>query len=234
MLIMIDGVDGTGKSTVVNTMAGHLEKAGKKVYHLKQFWSEHKTHPTVADLTDYDVIISAEPTSVWVGSAIREELIRNGAPYSGRVVADAFSLDREILYTRLLIPLLNAGKTIIQDRGVSTSLCFQPIQDPTLSRADIAALHGNALTLDHRPDHLIITDASTATVIERIGGRLDKNDDAKFEKQDFIEQAKAAFLSSDYQALFTEKGTAVHILNTDTSLDIMKQNAIALLQQLLH
>lgn len=231
---MIDGVDGTGKSTVVNTMADHLAQSGKKVYHLKSFWTEHKTHPKAEDLLGYDVIISGEPTSVWVGSAIREELIRNGAPYSGRTAAEAFSLDRHILYTRLIIPLLKAGKTIIQDRGISTSLCFQPIQDPSLTQADVAALTGNALTLEYRPDHLIITDASTDIVMGRIGGRFDKQDDAKFEKREFIEQTKAIFLTPEYQSWFTDHGTKVHILNTDAPLDIMKQHAITLLEQLLH
>ena len=36
--IIIDGLDGSGKSLIVNGLADYLKKKGKKVFELKEFW----------------------------------------------------------------------------------------------------------------------------------------------------------------------------------------------------
>ncbi len=232
MFIMIDGIDGSGKSTIMNAWTEQLISEGKSVFNIKDYWNKHHSHPQAEELQTYDVIISAEPTTVWVGAAIRQEIIANDTNYSALATAAAYSLDRHILYTRLLIPLLQAGKIVIQDRGVSTSLCYQPIQDSDLSVERVASLEGNALALDHRPDHLIIADVDVEKALDRLGGRHEKKDDAQFEKKEFLEKAKQSFLSETFQKNFLSRGTQVHTLNTDENIDIMKTKAIELLSDI--
>lgn len=232
MFIIIDGIDGSGKSTIMEYWTEFLAEQGKKIFFLKPYWSGHQTHPTPPELESFDVIVSAEPTMVWIGAAIREEMIRHGANYSARSIAHAYALDRLILYKRLLLPLLAVGKTVIQDRSVSTSLCYQPLQDGSLTMADVAAIEGNAFALEHAPDHLVIADVDADTALLRLKDRV-KKDAAIFEQKQFLEQARARFFDREYQGYFTSRQTKIHTLNCGVPIGIMKQASIQLLNNLL-
>ena len=233
MFIMIDGIDGSGKSTIIDAWKKNFEENGKKVFNIKEFWNEHGAHPIPKDAADADIVFSAEPTTVWVGAAIRKEIIANDTSYTGFATAAAYSLDRLILYKRLIIPLLEQGKTVIQDRGISTSLCYQPIQDPNLTMDIINGLEGNKRAREHRPDQLVIADVSPQIALSRLGRREDKKDDAQFEQEDFLEKAQNMFLSEQFQNNFTSRGTQIHKLKTDSSIDIMTQDALSLLKSLI-
>lgn len=229
MFIILDGIDGSGKSTIMSTWAELLSSQGKKIFSLKSYWQEYHTHPTAEDLGGYDVILSAEPTSVWVGAAIRQEMIRHKYQYGARSIAAAYAIDRLILYKRILVPLIVDGKLVIQDRGVSTSLCYQPLQDTSISMRDVAALEGNTYALDHAPHHLVIADLPAERAIERLHGRDEKQDNALFEQKNFLGKARKQFLHADYQKFFISRTTRIHTLNTDVPVDIMKRDAIQLL-----
>lgn len=231
--IIIDGIDGSGKSTILDFWVEHLKGQGKKIFVLKEYWKEYHKHPLPEELLEYDVIVSAEPTYVWTGAAIREELIRNGADYSPRAMAEAYALDRLVLYKRLLLPLKKRGKIIIQDRGVSTSLCYQSVQEQGLLQTEIASIEGNAFALLHAPDELVLVHVSIEEALCRIANRYDKKDDAVFEKENFLKKAQDCFLSEKYQEYFKQRGTKIHLLNSGFSLDIMKAKSEELLQTLL-
>lgn len=224
---MIDGIDGSGKSTVLQAWAEALANAGKKVFFLKTYWLEHEKHPSPKEVQGYDVIVSAEPTFVGIGKQIRDILIRADSA-TPRTLAESYAEDRLILYKDLLIPLLETGKIVLQDRGVSTSLCYQPIHDPVLTADDIAALHGNAFALDHAPNHLVIVDTPVDEALKRIGGR-EKQDHAVFEKKQFLEKARSRFLDQTFQKFFIDRGTQIHVLNGGKPIDILKQEAFTLL-----
>lgn len=223
--IMIDGIDGSGKSTIIQTWQDTLIDMGKRVFSLKQYMHDHQTLPTVAELEPFDVILSAEPTYVWVGAAIRAEMINHATSYTTTAIAEAYALDRLVLYTRLILPLLAQGKTVIQDRGVSTSLCYQSVQDNPLSLEDIASIEGNTFALAHAPDHLFLTHIPPAEAMQRLGKRDDKQDNAMFEQQAFLQKAHDRFHSELFQGYFSSKGTTIHTLHTNQDIDEMKQTA---------
>lgn len=228
--IIIDGLDGSGKSLIVNGLAEHLKAKGKKVFELKEFWKTSHSLPEPEELESYDVIISAEPTYSMVGVAIREEIIKkNQRDYSALATATAFSLDRLVLYKRLIIPLLEGGKTIIQDRSVTTSIVYQPIQAEPLSLGKVLGLEGNKLALEYRPDLLIITDVRAEVCIERLGGREHKKDNAIFENLAFQKKAYKRFKSKWFRKLFEERGSKVAYLDANKSKEEVVNNAIKLL-----
>lgn len=228
--IIIDGLDGSGKSLIVNGLAEHLKAKGKKVFELKEFWKTSHSLPEPEELESYDVIISAEPTYSMVGVAIREEIIKkNQRDYSALATATAFSLDRLVLYKRLIIPLLERGKTIIQDRSVTTSIVYQPIQAEPLSLGKVLGLEGNKLALEYRPDLLIITDVRAEVCIERLGGREHKKDNAIFENLAFQKKAYKRFKSKWFRRLFEERGSKVAYLDANKSKEEVVNNAIKLL-----
>jgi thymidylate kinase len=225
MLIMIDGIEGGGKSTIIEAWKKYLTDQNKTFFDLKKYCLENNKYPDYTEIAAYDFIFSAEPTYFGIGKTIREELIKNGTSYPETAVAQAYSLDRLILYTKILIPALRDNKTIIQDRGVSTSLCYQALSQ-NLSIETLVSLPGNALALQYRPDYLVLTDMSPETAQKRLATRYDKQDDAIFDRIDFQQQAATRYKSNDFQKLFTDRGTIIEYLNTDVEIDIMKQNSL--------
>lgn len=230
---MVDGIDGSGKSTVISAWKNWLTEQGHHIFDVKEFWKKENRYPTLDEIGTADVIISAEPTGTGVGRVIREELIIDNAGYPDSAIAEAFSLDRLVLYHKLLIPLITAGKLIVQDRGISTSLAYQPLHDTTVTLANITAMSGNALALRYRPDHLVLTHVTVETALRRLTARTSKKDQSMYEDPSFLRRLIAAYQTPEFSEVFTTRGTQVHFLSTEPEIDIMQTEAIALLRQLL-
>lgn len=229
---MIEGPEGSGKSTIVDYWKTYLSSQQKQVFDLKTYGKDHDKLPDLTELSSADIIVSAEPTYTGIGKVIREELIRTGTSYPTRAIAEAYSLDRLILYTKYYIPLLNRGTTIITDRALTTSLVYQTT-DTNLTYHDILSLPGNELALTHRPDHLIILTIDPAIALERTFKRTEKQDNVIFENLEFQKKTYEKYLSSEYQTIFTSRGTKIHYLSADQEIDILKQASIQLLSSLL-
>ncbi len=229
--IMVDGMDGSGKSTVVEGWKSYLTQRGNTIFDLKEYWKKFGSYPEYSELKNYDFIFSCEPTYTAIGKTIREELIKNGTAYPPLAVAEAYSLDRLILYTKIIIPVLSEGKCVIQDRGVSTSLCYQPLTGG-LDTAAVAHLPGNQLALEQRPDHLVIVSVSPETSLKRLSVRNEKQDNVIFENADFQSRVGARYASPEYRKLFTDRGTQVHDLSGEQEIGIMNERALDLLKTL--
>ncbi|MFA5052355.1 MAG: hypothetical protein WC544_04850, partial [Patescibacteria group bacterium] len=159
---------------------------------------------------------SAEPTFSLVGQAIREEIVRhNGRDYTAMETAQAYALDRLILYRRLIIPALLAGKFVFQERGFSTSICYQPIQNDPLSVRRILQLAGNRLARQYRPDLLVIVTVDPRLAMDRLMKRYEKKDAAIFEKLRFLRRAQARFRAPWFKKIFTRAGSRVEYIDTD-------------------
>jgi len=225
MLIMVDGIDGSGKSTVIEAWREALTKDGKKIFSVKEFCLTRGRLPLPEDAADADVIFSAEPTNVWIGAAIREEMIKSDANYSAAAVATAFSLDRLVLYSRFLNPARESGKFIIQDRGVSSSIAYQPIQSPDIDLDFVLSLEGNKFAMEHAPDVLFICNVSAEVAWKRLAERALKKDDAIFERREFLEKLVARYRSDWFRKLFESRGTKVVVFNGEADMDTMKEEA---------
>ncbi len=233
MLIMLDGIDGSGKSTVIQAWKEYLSNQGNAIFDLKNYWMEKNKYPSLEEIKSYDIIFSCEPTRTGIGQVIREELIHRGNDYPPRAIAEAYSLDRLILYKKIIIPLLEDEKIVIQDRGVSTSLSYQTMQSPDLNLTVVAELTGNKLALEHRPDHLVLMDISPEEALKRLADRAGKVDNAIFEKLEYLQKFSAQFKNEEYQKIFTSRGTQIHYLSANDKIDIMKDRAVLLLKNIL-
>ena len=229
---MVDGIDGSGKSTVVETWKEELSRRGESVFDLRKCLKETGQWPEWNTLKNYAFVFCGEPTYIGVGKVIRDELIKNGTAYPPEAVAQAYSLDRLILYTKIIIPLLQNGQTVIQDRGVSTSLAYQSISDPKLTMKKLATLPGNALTLKYRPDYLVLAKIKPEEAAKRLSGRAGKMDNVIFENLPFMRTASKKFMSTEYKSFMAKYGTKVITLNTMQKFDIMKAEAVLLLEKL--
>jgi len=226
--LMVDGLDGAGKGVVIDALKEYFESKNLKILDLREYWKENNVIPEVEEISEYDVICSAEPTFSMVGKVLREEIIRdNHRKYSGLSTAHAFALDREVLYRKLLIPARKLGKIIVQERGVVTSIVYQPIQLERLNLKDVINLPGNRLALKNAPDLLIITKVEPQVVMNRLANR-GKKDHAIFENLLFQRKVEMRYESDWLRKLFENYKSKVVYLDTNpprTELDT-KENAI--------
>lgn len=228
--IIVDGITGSGKSTLLRAVQAWAEACHHRVFRLSD-WTQDAP-PRFEDVTEYDVYFTYEPTRTWVGRAIRYELSREDEPYGGEELAHAFSLDRQIMYRRLIIPALAAGKTIIQDRGVSTSLVYQPIMPSSVPLETVMRLPGNRLALEYAPNALVLTKLPAKTALTRIEER---RDDLKgvFAQREFLQKLEARFEEPWLKELFEQRGTVVYNLDTSGPLDDTNLKAQQLIDHIL-
>ena len=244
---IIDGLDGVGKGEVLDAIKTYLEKEGKVSFDLHHAWELGQAHPDFQNegsnafisLDTFDVLISSEPTYVGVGLAIREEIIaKNGREYSASDTAQSYALDRLILYKRVILPALAAGKEVIQSRSVSTSIVYQSLQsvvqeEEPLTVEAIMALKGNAVALDNAPNLFIIpTIKDVETVMQRIEER-DKDDQCEFENLEFQLKLKPLYESDELREIFEQRGTIVKYLDAGISVEETRRQAVDIYSSIL-
>jgi len=214
--VMVDGIAGSGKTTILNALKEKLVKEGRVVFDLGDHESDETPH--FQTYQDADVFLTYEPTRTWIGRAIRYELSRTDYPYGGEELAHAFALDRQILYKRFIIPALQANKIVIQSRGISTSLVYQPIMENSVHLETVKNLPGNNLALQHVPDILILANLPAEIAVKRIAER---DDDSKgvFAKLDFLRKLEQRFKEPWFHELFEDKGCTIHHIDTNNSLE---------------
>jgi len=64
MFIMLDGIDGSGKGTVISAWKEYLIQSGRTVFDLVKYWKENKKYPEYSAIKNYEIIFSGEPTYV--------------------------------------------------------------------------------------------------------------------------------------------------------------------------
>ena len=217
--VMIDGIDGSGKGVILDVIKDHYER----VFDLRKYAKENHSFPKIGEI-NHDVIISAEPTHIYVGAAIREELLKGEYKYSGITTAHAFALDREILYNSFIIPALKAGKTIIQERGIVSSLVYQPVQLEKLTLRDIMHIPGNTLAIKNAPDFLIIVKSDP----DVIASRLKKDDKGIFDNLFFQRKIEERFESEWLKQIFERFGTKVLYIDGNCSISELRERALKL------
>lgn len=212
--VVVDAIDGAGKTTAFNAMAEWLRAKGHRLFDLVAFQKEHHRLPELEEIGEADAFLSAEPTFCWTGSAIREEIIRSnsGRTYSGRTTAIAFSLDRHILFSRVILPFLRAkpGRWVLQDRGVISSLAYQPLQDEQVTLEWLQTLEGNALELSRPPERLLLLRVAPDIALARISKR-EATDEGRqiYENASFQEKLAARYRDPEVLAPYTKGGTTV-------------------------
>lgn len=232
IFILLDGIAGSGKSTLLNALKASVRESGKSIFDMQEWNQAHTAPPTFEEIKDHDIYFIFEPTKTWIGSAIRGEISFHPERYSARTQAEAFSLDRMIQYERIVIPALRAGKIIIQDRGVTTSLVYQSTLDPNLTMHDIAKLPGNRLALQYAPQHLVLTYLDPEIAQTR---RNTRNDASKgmYEETELLRRAQETFHGEAFCDFMKAHGTAIHVVDTSHDIDSSIQQFQSLIYPLI-
>lgn len=240
--IVIDAIDGAGKSTVIHAMTDWLKQQNLKIFDLVEYQKIHHRLPDPETkeetlLHEADVLLTAEPSYSWIGSAIREEIIKthSGYSYHGRSAAEAFALDRQVLFTRVILPFLNErpNRWIIQDRGVISSLAYQPLQDERVTLEWLLSLEGNRAELARPPELLLLLRLAPEEAMQRLGNRAEKIDGHIYETASFQEKLAQRYRDPAVLAPYREAGTRIIEIDASRSPEEVGKSACEALASLI-
>jgi dTMP kinase len=147
MFITFEGLDGSGKTTQTELLAGAIRETGR------------------------EVVVTREPGGTPLGEQIREVLLQGGT-ISPWAEAALFGAARAELVERVIGPAIEQGSVVICDRYLDSSLAYQGIArglgvDRVLE-LNLPALHG------HLPDrtYLLLIDPTESA--RRVGEGADR------------------------------------------------------------
>ena len=149
---------------------------------------------------------------------LREEMLRPGSPFTQQEVTEAFAEARRERYEALIIPAIKKGLLIVQDRGITTSLAYQPVMSPEISEDFVASLPGNQLAIEWRPDVVILCEVPPEVALSRLSKRSDKSDDAIFEQHDYMMRLAHRLQADTWKTYLQKAGTQFVTFDADQPL----------------
>ncbi|MEK6983886.1 MAG: dTMP kinase [Nanoarchaeota archaeon] len=166
--IVVDGIDGSGKSELVKMLHNYLFSKNKK----------------------YRILTTREPTNGTYGKKIRDMLIDEKNPNSSsKKILELFIKDRRGHLKNTIEPFLKKSNEhelniVLCDRFYYSTIAFQGAQG-----LDIKDLIKKNISF-RKPDIAFILDAEPSTAIKRLEHRKKE----KFEQLDFMEKIRKNFL----------------------------------------
>lgn len=142
LFIVMEGPDGSGKTTQINSLKEYLEEAG------------------------YECLITREPGGTVIGEEIRQ-LILNPEHKEMSPVTEMllYAASRAQLVHEVIGPALEEGKIVISDRFVDSSIVYQGIARK-LGISTVSAVNAPGIGI-YRPDGIFFIDLSEAEGLRR-------------------------------------------------------------------
>ena len=180
LFIVMEGLDGSGKTTQINLLEQYLKEAG------------------------YDCLITREPGGTVIGEEVRELILnpeyKEMSPVTEMLL---YAASRAQLVHEVIGPALEAGRIVISDRFVDSSIVYQGIAR-NLGISTVAAVNAPGIGI-YRPDGIFFIDLSEAEGIRR-----KKNQ----KKLDRMEQESIDFhhlVSEGYRKVLAERPEVIKI-----------------------
>ena len=142
LFIVMEGPDGSGKTTQINLLKEYLEEAG------------------------YECLITREPGGTVIGEEVRQ-LILNPEHKEMSPVTELllYAASRAQLVHEVIGPALEEGKIVISDRFVDSSIVYQGIARK-LGISTVSAVNAPGIGI-YRPDGIFFIDLSEAEGLRR-------------------------------------------------------------------
>ena len=142
LFIVMEGPDGSGKTTQINLLKEYLEEAG------------------------YECLITREPGGTVIGEEVRQ-LILNPEHKEMSPVTEMllYATSRAQLVHEVIGPALEEGKIVISDRFVDSSIVYQGIARK-LGISTVSAVNAPGIGI-YRPDGIFFIDLSEAEGLRR-------------------------------------------------------------------
>ena len=142
LFIVMEGPDGSGKTTQINLLKEYLEEAG------------------------YECLITREPGGTVIGEEVRQ-LILNPEHKEMSPVTEMllYAASRAQLVHEVIGPALEEGKIVISDRFVDSSIVYQGIAR-NLGISTVSAVNAPGIGI-YRPDGIFFIDLSESEGLRR-------------------------------------------------------------------
>jgi len=181
-MVVFDGSNGAGKTTVIKSIEKYLTSKG------------------------VDVLLTREPGGTPIGEKIREVILDPTTPEMAFMTElMLFGAGRAQHIQEKIIPALSAGKVDISDRFDAATFSFQHfargIDIHTITKINDLALNGFS------PNMNIILDLDPAEGLKRVQSRGEGLDRLEDEKSDFLIRARNGYLKQAAQS--PEKFTVI-------------------------
>jgi len=163
--IVLEGPDGSGKSTQARLLAQALAERG------------------------LEVVLSREPGGTAAGEKIRSLLLETSIDLSPRAELLLFMASRAQLVEEVISPALEDGKTVVCDRFLMSSVVYQGLAG-SIPAGEVESLGRNAIG-NTRPGLTVVLDVPVAVTKKRSA----LNDRFESRPEDYLERVRQGFLS---------------------------------------
>jgi dTMP kinase len=168
MFVVVEGIEGSGKSTLVAAIAGELRAAGR------------------------DVVVTREPGGTPLGDAVRDLFLNRALEISPPAESMLVNAARAQHVTDVIRPALAAGRVVLCDRFVDSTLAYQGYG----RRGDLEALRVvcGIATGGLEADFTLVLDLAVGTARQRMRERCAPSDRIESEADAFHERVRQGFL----------------------------------------
>lgn len=197
MLITLEGIDGSGKSTVARDLVSRLQELAPE-----RRW-----------------VLTAEPTKGEVGRGLRARLKgqEQEEPASRMEELFLFMADHADHLKRTIIPSLREGATVISDRYADSTVAYQGVTLRGIVPDPVGWIQNLLKPWNVVPARTLFFAIDPALALERIRSREGKE---KFERLDFLKE-----VDKNFEHLVSEERE--RFKRIDASLDPDKVSEIA-------
>ena len=192
MFIVMEGPDGSGKSTQIELLKEYLNETGR------------------------ECVITREPGGTVIGEAVRSIILNPEYEEMSDVTEMLlYAASRAQMMAEVIVPALKAGKVVISDRFVDSSIVYQGIARG-LGMDTVAAVNQPGIG-ENRPDCIFFMDISEEEGLRR--KKEQKNlDRMEQESIDFH-----AMVSRGYREVLSGREEVVYIDGSDSVENIRKK-----------
>jgi dTMP kinase len=201
-LITVEGLDGAGKTTLIGTLAGALHERGREALALR------------------------EPGGVALSERVRALVKDPELEMDGRAEALLYAAARAQLVAEQLRPLLDAGRWVLLDRFVDSSLAYQGA-GRGLGVEEVRRLNAFA-TGGLAPDRTLLLRIDPAAGLARVAGRAGDADRLEREDAAFFDRVARA-----YDELAAAEPERIAVLDAARAPGAVVDDALAALEPLL-
>ncbi len=235
-IIVIDAIDGAGKDTLAKQILDSLEQSGRRVFDAIEFQKEHgqlplPDHPGVLNA---EFLLVCEPTYVMVKKTVdgkdasyrlRDHIVP-GSTTSQRELVRMYAEDRDALYEQLIIPFLKNGGTVIQVRGLSSSLAYQTAVDPSITYDEILREPGNQRELEYASAVILLLSLPNKEAERRRKARGPKEDPSMFDGEAIQDACRVNYRLRKLRRIFTRRGTRIIDIDARGSKEENRKRAL--------
>ena len=182
VLIVLEGIDGSGKTTLSKNLAAAIAATGR------------------------EVVLTREPTDGPYGRQIRAIAAQGRDGVTADEELALFMADRKEHVAQVVLPALERGAVVVQDRSYFSTVAYQG--ERGLDRAELLAMGEQVAP---RPDVLLVVDLPAEDAVARIHAARDHGQD-DFEQVDALARIRQVFLGFAGAQVVDARGTPAETL----------------------